>query len=179
MKPQFIELHLTSVDQLFNTLDHAPFRERDLDAEAEQYIVSAAREMDARPPLAINLHLPESSAKQQPTGHIPEALNHDFAYRSEQAARELRELFRIGRRSLAIGLGVLGISVMVNQTMRTYLPNSNFGSLVAEGFFILGWVANWRPLEIFLYDWWPIKRKRDLLRRLAAAPVEIHLRPPG
>ena len=34
---------------------------------------------------------------------------------------------------------------------------------------LLGWVANWRPIEIFLYDWWPIARRRDLYRRLAAA----------
>ena len=24
-----------------------------------------------------------------------------------------------------------------------------------------GWVALWRPLEIFLYDWWPIRRKQN------------------
>lgn len=35
-----------------------------------------------------------------------------------------------------------------------------------------GVVANWRPLEIFLYDWWPIARQRDLYRRLSAAAVE-------
>jgi hypothetical protein len=45
--------------------------------------------------------------------------------------------------------------------------------LVEESFLILGWVANWRPLEIFLYDWWPLARRRDLYRRLSAAPVEL------
>lgn len=34
-------------------------------------------------------------------------------------------------------------------------------------------VANWRPIEIFLYDWWPLARRRDLFRRLAAAKVEL------
>ena len=36
-----------------------------------------------------------------------------------------------------------------------------------------GWVANWKPIEIFLYDWWPLARRRDLYRRLAAARVEV------
>jgi hypothetical protein len=49
------------------------------------------------------------------------------------------------------------------------------GSLqqVDEGLIILGWVANWRPLEIFLYDWWPLARRRRLFQRLAEMPVEV------
>jgi len=173
MKPQRIELHLKSVEQLFNPLDHSPLPERDLDAEAEQYIVGAARELDARQPLAIVVHLPERAAKHRPAKDIPEGLHHYFRYRSDQAAIDLRELFRVGRWSLSIGLCVLVITVIVNQAVRHYLPESPIGGLIAEGFFILGWVANWRPLEIFLYDWWPIKRKRDLLARLAASSVEL------
>jgi hypothetical protein len=38
---------------------------------------------------------------------------------------------------------------------------------------ILGWVANWRPIEIFLYDWWPLAQRRRLYLRLASAPVEV------
>lgn len=39
--------------------------------------------------------------------------------------------------------------------------------------FRVGWVANWRPIEIYLYDWWPIRRRIVLLRRIAAAPVTV------
>jgi hypothetical protein len=31
--------------------------------------------------------------------------------------------------------------------------------IVAEGLLIVGWVAMWRPLEIFLYEWWPTRRR--------------------
>ena len=52
--------------------------------------------------------------------------------------------------------------------------------LLGESLLILGWVANWRPLEIFLYDWAPIVRRRALYRRLAGArgevPVASHLK---
>jgi len=173
MKLQAIELHIRAIEQLFNPLDHSPLPERDLDAEAEQYIVGTARELDQRQPFVIILHLPERAAKHRAAKDIPEGLHHYFRYRSDQAALDLRELFRIGRRSLSIGLGVLVVAVIVNQAVRHYLPDSPIGGLIAEGFFILGWVANWRPLEIFLYDWWPIKRKRDLLAKLAATPVEL------
>jgi hypothetical protein len=173
MKPQPIELYIKSIEQLFNPLDHSPLPDRDLDEEAEQYIVGTARELDARRPLAIILRLPERAARHRAARDVPDAVHHYFAYRSAQAARELRELFRIGRQSLGIGLCVLAVTVAVNRAVTHYLPGSAIGSLIAEGFFIVGWVANWRPLEIFLYDWWPIKRRRDLLARLAVAPVEL------
>ena len=31
----------------------------------------------------------------------------------------------------------------------------------------------WRPLEVFLYDWWPIRNEARLSDRLAAMPVRI------
>ena len=42
-----------------------------------------------------------------------------------------------------------------------------------EGLLILGWVANWKPIEIFLYDWWPIAQRRGLYNRLAQATVDV------
>jgi hypothetical protein len=36
-----------------------------------------------------------------------------------------------------------------------------------------GWVAMWRPMEVFLYDWWPIRAEARLFDRLAAMPVRI------
>jgi hypothetical protein len=40
-----IQLRIQSVGQLFHTLDPLPFRERDLDAAVEEYVVGWAGEM--------------------------------------------------------------------------------------------------------------------------------------
>ena len=42
-----------------------------------------------------------------------------------------------------------------------------------EGLIICGWVAMWRPIQIFLYDWWPILGDRRLFDRLSRMPVQI------
>jgi hypothetical protein len=34
-------------------------------------------------------------------------------------------------------------------------------------------VAMWRPLEVFLYDWWPIRAEARLFDRLSTMPVRI------
>ena len=45
--------------------------------------------------------------------------------------------------------------------------------VLRESLVIAGWVAMWRPMEVFLYDWWPIREERKLQDRLAAMPVQI------
>ena len=47
-----IELRVQDVGQLFDTLDPFPFRDRDLDKEAEEYIVGWARELPSSAPVA-------------------------------------------------------------------------------------------------------------------------------
>lgn len=49
----------------------------------------------------------------------------------------------------------------------------HFGELLRQGLVICGWVAMWRPLEIFLYGWWPIRREARLYDRLSIMPVRI------
>jgi hypothetical protein len=64
----------------------------------------------------------------------------------------------------AIGLGDLAAKALADQRL---------GGLLREGLLIGGWVAMWRPLEIFLYGWWPIRADIQLYRRLSAMPVRI------
>ena len=50
--------------------------------------------------------------------------------------------------------------------------------IAEESLLIAGWVAMWRPLEIFLYDWWPIRAEARLLERLARMPTHLALHDP-
>jgi len=57
-----VELRIEAISQLFHTLDPFPFREKDLDADAEEFIVSWARELASGPTLRIVVHLPDTQA---------------------------------------------------------------------------------------------------------------------
>ena len=172
-KPVRISLHIGSVRQLFNSFDPSPFLEKDLDDEAEHYIVAWAAELDARRPIAVRITFAGSLADTPEARLIPEAFRNYFTYRANQARLEVHELLRIGWRSLGVGLAVLVASLTASNYITSALGTSALGPLLAESLLILGWVANWRPLQIFLYDWWPIARKRRLYLRLAAASIEI------
>ena len=97
----------------------------------------------------------------------------DFAYRSKVLGLDLRDLFRTGRASLAIGLAVLAACIVLGRGASSFLGAGYLGRFFDEGLIILGWVANWRPVEILLYDLWPIVRRRRLYSRLSLAQVKI------
>ena len=173
LREAMIEVRLRELGQIFNSLDPSPFTERDLDDNAEAYIVGWAREVNTGAPFRIVVHLPESEARKAQERGLESAIGNYFAYRTGMLERDMSDLFRIGRRSLAIGIVVLAVCTGLGQALRTAFPHSALSQLLAEGVMIFGWVANWRPAEIFLYDIWTIRRRVDLYQRLAKARIEL------
>jgi hypothetical protein len=168
-----IEVRVRDIGQLFNSLDPSPFPERDLDDDAEAYLVGWAREVDTGGSFLIVVHLPDSEIPKAEQRGLASALANYFEYRTGMLERDLRDLVRTGRRSLAIGIAVLGACILIGEVVRQVLAHSTLAQAVAEGLIIFGWVANWRPAEIFLYGIWSARRRIDLYRRLAGADVEL------
>lgn len=165
-----IELKVERLAHLFDALDPFPIPTRDLSPATEEFIVGWARDLPPRAQIRIVVHAPWEETGVD-GGVLRDAFQRHFAARAERTSGDLRELFRFGRLALAIGLGVLVACVVGARVAMA--GESAIGRVVGEGLLILGWVANWRPLEIFLYDWWPIMQKRRLLLRLAEAPVVL------
>jgi hypothetical protein len=168
-----LELHVAEMRQLFNAMDPAPFRERDLDPNAEAYIVDWGRELPAGVPLGLIVHLGRESAPPEKAALLRDAVHEYFRQRALATRRQLRQLFRVGRISLLIGLAFLAFVVVVGEYLTLRIDKESYGYLVKESLIIAGWVALWRPLEIFLYDWWPIRAEAKLLDRLSEMDVRV------
>ena len=173
VSPSPIEVRVENISQLFDTLDPFPFPERDLDKDAEEYIVGWARELPRDASIGIVIHVPSSELSKHDAPALRSALNRFFDYRSGIILRDLNEMFRVGRTALLIGLSVLAVCFAAARFIGGQFGQTPFGGFLQESLLILGWVANWRPIEIFLYDWWPLVRRRNLYRRLANATVQL------
>jgi hypothetical protein len=176
-KCHIIEVRIAELRQLFNAIDPSPFHERDLDPQAELFIVDWARDLPRDEPLALIVHLERAAGRPDEAAILRDAIHEFFARRAAETRRRLRELFRRGRTSLAIGLGVVAASILIGDAVVTYFRGSRWADIVRESLLIGGWVAMWRPLEVFLYDWWPIRADAQLFDRLSAAPVRIVYKP--
>lgn len=168
-----IEVRVAELRRLFDAMDPSPFRERDLDPKAAEYIVDSARELPRNASLALLVHLDRSAGSPDEAVLLGDAIRRFFRSRSRATRWQLKRLFRAGRASLLIGLAFLASALAASHFIGLSLPESGFGGLLSESVIIGGWVAMWRPLEIFLYDWWPILAEARLFDRLAAMPVRI------
>ncbi|MDD1664592.1 MAG: hypothetical protein LUQ32_04500, partial [Methanomicrobiales archaeon] len=87
-------------------------------------------------------------------------------------ARELRLKFQQGRVSLAIGIAFLLIMGFISTLISPYTTHS-YVAWIAGGLLIVSWVAMWEPINIFLYLWWPIRRKQQIYAKISRMPVEV------
>jgi hypothetical protein len=175
--PRRIELNLHDMNQLFNSMDPSPFVDKDLDQDAEEFIVNWAQEYSHGEPVTLTIHL-ERWPAQDPGPVLTEAVHNFFAYRAKLNRLEFHRLMQQGRTSLAIGLGVLAIGLFVGRVLLAR-ETGPWAGFVRESLTIVGWVAMWRPIQIYLHDWWPVRRRGRTLLKLSQMPVEVVQKSPG
>ena len=167
-----IDIKVAHANQLFDGRDPAPFRERDLDDDAVEYLLAAAEEIPRSQALAIAVAISDEPEATIPSDLILEAVRSHFGYELAQTQRRLRDHIRRGQMSLAVGLTML-VTFLALAELTLALQPGPLRDILREGFVITGWVAMWRPLEILLYDWWPIVGERRQIRRILDAPVSV------
>jgi hypothetical protein len=64
---------------------------------------------------------------------------------------------------------------LASQMLVRHWPGT-ISTLARESLIIAGWVAMWRPMEIFLYEWWPIRRMGRLYQKMSRMHVEVKKR---
>ena len=170
-----IELNLRDINQLFNTMDPSPFHEKDLDHDAEEFILSWAQEFHRHEPVDLIVHLEKLPEGQDARRIVEEAIHNYFAYRARLNQLEFKQLMKQGRMSLLVGLSFLGICLLIIELLLLNLPGA-LPSFLTQSLTIAGWVAMWRPMEIYLYSWWPLRRRGKIFDKLSRMPVEVRKR---
>ena len=173
LESHLIEIRIRKLDQMFDSRDPSPFLAQDLDDDAQQYVVASAGEFSARLPLALVIHVSEPVESPEHARDAGEAIREHFTRQSGFTSLRLKELLHDGWISLMIGLAFLSVALAASAALLKWAADSTAIDVFREGLIICGWVAMWRPIQIFLYDWWPILGDRRLFDRLSRMPVQI------
>lgn len=165
--PHRIDLYVAAPAQLFDSLDPAPFYDKDLDHRAAQYLLECALDAPRERGLAIRVQVGCELAEP---GVIATALRQFHVRALASLARQQRARLRLGAQALVVALAVLAACLLGRQVLGEASP---WRQALAEGLLILGWVALWRPLEILLYDRLEQAREARALQKLAEAEVDV------
>ena len=171
MSAHGLEIYLADINRLFNSMDPAPFLERDLDPNAADYIREWAEELRGKGPLALVVKLGTPLGASDNPAAVEKSVRDHFQRRAASTRRNLRDLLRMGRYSLLAALLFLGPVIVIAESAANMLETERYAALIENSLIIGAWVALWRPLEIFLYDWWPIRAEAKLFDRLSLMEV--------
>lgn len=169
---RLVEVHVKNSMQLFDSRDPAPFRERDLDDDFVQYVTSTVREFSYKTPVKISITVVEKHAKDLTIEAISEAIHSYWVYQIELIERELKTFFKRAQLFMLIGIAMLVTCITVAQSLGTP-ATPGFKGVLREGIIIFGWVSIWKPMELLLFDWYPLFEKLRLYQKLLKTSVEV------
>jgi hypothetical protein len=168
-----LDLYVVELAHLFDAMDLAPLRERDIDPKTDAFIVEWAQELPTEQSLHLVIHLGHPSAMGQDADLVAEAVHAYYGQRAHVTRRGLKKLFRVGRISLLIGVLFVGTATVIGEALIALMSRERAATLIQDSLVIGAWVALWRPMEIFLYDWWPIRAEARLFERLSKLDVRV------
>jgi len=167
-----IEIKLSSVMQLFNSFDPAPFHEKELDSAAENYIVDTVKDFPKKTRFKMIIYLPSDIAGRDQAMKIPLAIHNHFQYKTLVAERKFRSRFRHGRSNLLIGLTFLTIALLARQLVSSVNIHL-IAQLFADALLIIGWAAMWEPITVLLYELWPIIQLKKTYEKISKMDIDI------
>jgi hypothetical protein len=167
-----LEIKLTSIIQLFNSFDPAPFHEKELDPAAEQYIVETIKDFPAKTEFSMIIYLPKDLVSGDQAQKIAPAIHNHFRYKMLVAERKYRARIRHGRATLLIGLPFLTIALLARHFVAS-LGDSLVPQLFADALLVIGWAAMWEPVTVLLYELWPILQLKATYEKISRMEIDI------
>lgn len=166
-----LDLRVRELPQLFNSLDPTPFLNKDLDRACEAFIENWALTLPHDSHLHLRVHVERLVTSAAEAGDlVAEAVHNYYGYKIELLRGELRQLLRLGRASLGVGLVFVATCLLLAEAVTSLVPG-HAAKIARESLTIIGWVAMWRPVQIFLYDWWPLRDRIRVFENLKFARV--------
>lgn len=169
---EVIEVRVSDLQQMFHAIDPSPYRDRELDPGVEEFIVTQAADLPGALSIGLLVYVDRPPSAED-AADLTSGIHKFFSRRAATARRELRELLRRGRVNLVIGLAFLTVLGALARVLAATTDGNGLAGIARESLLIGGWVAMWRPMEMLLYDWWPIRAQAKRYDRLAVMPVSI------
>lgn len=166
-------LMLASLDQLLTTTDPETFHAKGVDDDAHTYIFGEANKYILTRPAHLLVSLPKKEVRPETEKVVQTILHNFFAYQQLEAERSIHRMFWQGRISFVVAV----LFILACMTLAFLIHDPDFSvfwrDIMVAGLTIAAWVALWQPIEIFLYDWWPIRRDIQVYRKLSQMDIRV------
>lgn len=168
-----IEIRINQIEQLFNGFDPAPFRERELDHQAERYILANSEKFPVGESIELSIYLPADKIESIDSTQLQRTIRYHFELKSEDKAAELKKAKQLGRKGLLLGFLVFLVCTLIGLALMNAFPSSRLILTLEQSLVVFAWVLIWRPVEILTYDRWPLVSEYKQLQQLTQLNVTL------
>lgn len=112
----------------------------------------------------IHSHFPIKVPNGVSKEHLLEALHEEFEQYMHHANDEYEFTKKRAKRYLVSGFLFLLFCLSLGHIARVWIVG--FGRIVEESTLVAGWVAMWRPIELFLYDLPELRKQKHLYQQI-------------
>ncbi len=155
-----ITLHLENLEQFFRVPEPDPFDPQVRFSSGLDTIIGELKPAALIKKVRARIILPPDQITPDVEQKLREALTRYCQHQIREQRQDLISLRWQGIKALQNGVIFLAVCLLLSTFMESaeFLPEwlRRFGG---EGFLIAGWVSLWHPIEILLYEWWPISRQ--------------------
>ena len=178
---QHLTLHLARLEELLVAPDPRPLDGRFEDRSGVDRLMDCLRAGYCRRLTRVHTRLvldelPAPETRRRVGGALRALWLHQDARLAEQLVTVRRDGLRALGKGMLFVLVCMIASAAVSKT--TFLPEL-MRNLISGGIVVAGWVALWNPMELLLYDRWPLGRDRKLYRLIAEMEITFEHRDPA
>ena len=160
-------LKVSKYEQLMK--NEKEFRNNSLVKDASSHLISMARSIGIRKKLfliAFVTQMPESSNLSNVESLISIRISKFFETKRTAQRLLLKRTLTRGLISFLFGFSLFLISVAMQATLK-YFELVNQYSFILQALIVAGWACVWAPLNLLLFEWWPIAYNAVLYKRMA------------
>lgn len=167
-------LKLDDIKHLFREPEFDLFRSQTDSCSGIERLVNELKPTSLTNKVRTTISLPEHQLSENLKKSVVDALQRYCNNKIEKISNDLISLRGQGIRALRRGLLFLALCLIVSTFFDRieYLPIL-VHRFLNEGFLIAGWVSLWYPIELLLYEWSPLRRKKQIYEMIKDMEVKI------
>ena len=162
-----ISVAIEKYADIFNDLDPAPFRKRDLDSDLRAYLEDSSLDIPLKHKIILQFNIANDLNEPEKEERIKAGLKTYFTF----VRNELKTKIRKSREKSAIYTIASFLLLAASYFLRTSLTGGAVLTTLFEGITIVGWVFLWEAISTLLFKNRNIRQRYGHYKRFSDAPI--------
>lgn len=162
-----ISVAIEKYADIFNELDPAPFRKRDLDHDLRIYLEDSSLDIPIKHKIILQFNVSNDLHDSEKEERIKAGLKTYFTF----VRNELKTKIRKAREKSAVYALASFLLLSASYSLRTSLMEGPVLTTLFEGINIVGWVFLWEAVSTLLFKNRDIRQRFGHYRRFSDAPI--------